>query len=104
MTSGRLTPAAATRISTSCGSNSGTGRLAGRSARGGPGSDTSIAVIVCGTGVIRPLEYAGERIAGSRFEPAVLRRDPASGAGRDHVHRIRSALAAHAAADGARSH
>src|SRR5258708_1724789 len=48
-TSGRFTPAAATRINTSRGPISGTGRCVGCRTSGGPGSRISIAVMLPGT-------------------------------------------------------
>src|SRR6185437_1339696 len=51
-TSGRLTPAAATLISTSPGPGAGIGREVGRSASGGPGLAISIAIISAGISLI----------------------------------------------------
>src|SRR5690349_14984613 len=48
-TSGRLTPAAATRISTSPGPGCGTGRVCGCKTSGPPGSLMAMAVISAGT-------------------------------------------------------
>src|SRR5687768_15313384 len=50
MTSGRLTPAASTAISTSPAAGRGTGRSTGFSTSGPPASAGSIAVMVLGTG------------------------------------------------------
>src|SRR5688500_5044414 len=64
ITSGRLTPAASTRISTSPAAGSGTGRSTGSSISGPPGRSGSIAIIVFGMVVIRsrsPLNASGAR-------------------------------------------
>jgi len=49
---GRLTPAAATSISTSPAAGSGIGRLTGRNTSGAPGAVISIAVMVVGIALI----------------------------------------------------
>ncbi len=51
ITSGRFTPAAATRTSTSVGPGFGTGRVSGMSTSGPPGFGIAIAVIVSGRGI-----------------------------------------------------
>ena len=56
--SGRFTPAAATRISTSPSCTGGRGRCTGRSTSGSPGAVISIAVMVPGVGAF--LEYIGK--------------------------------------------
>ena len=54
ITSGRFTPAAATRTRTSVGPGFGSGRFSGTSASGPPGFGIAIAVIVSGRGIVAP--------------------------------------------------
>src|SRR6185437_16634197 len=63
MTSGRLTPAAATWISTSPAAGIGIGRLAGFKPSGPPGALISIAVMVAGSALMASILWTGRSIA-----------------------------------------
>src|SRR5215218_4852960 len=84
--SGRLTPAAVTRISTSCGPGRGTGPVPRVSTSGPPGPAMSIKRIDCGSGPVMALLSRGSARRGGA---AVDDREAAQ-----HVHRLAQLLVA----------